>query len=94
VREKKRLLIRDLERAFLKEEINWRQKFRIKWLKEGDKCTKFFHMMANSNKRYNTIDSLLINGSLSSNLAAIREHGVNYYKSMFAKSMSWRPRVG
>ena len=49
--------------------------------------------MANSNKRYNTIDSLRINGSLSSNWAAIREHAVNIYESMFAKSLSWRPRL-
>ena len=92
-RERERLFCKDLERALLQEEISWRQKSIIKWLKEGDKCTKFFRLMANSNKRYNTIDSLLINGSLSSNLVAIREHAVNYYESMFAKSMSWRPRL-
>jgi hypothetical protein len=49
--------------------------------------------MANSNKRYNTIDSHLINGELSSNLVAIRDHAVNYYESMFAESMSWRPKL-
>jgi hypothetical protein len=90
---RKSLLCRDLEKALLQEEISWRQKSRIKWLKEGDKCTKFFHSMANSNKRYNTIDSLLINGSLSSNPAAIRDHVVNFYESMFAESMPWRPRL-
>ena len=65
----------------------------VKWLKEGDKCTKFFHLMANSNKRFNTIDSLLIDGSLSFDLVAIREHAVNFYESLFAKSLSWRPRL-
>ena len=84
-RERKRLLCRDLKRALHQEEISWRQKSKTKLLKEGDKCTKFFHLMANSNKRYNT---------LSSNPAAVREHEVNYYESMFAESMSWRPRLG
>ena len=92
-RERKRQLCRDLERALLQEEISWRQKSRIKWLKEGGKCTKFFHLMVNSNKRYNTIDSLLINGALSSNPTAIRDHAVNYYEFMFAESMSWRPKL-
>ena len=49
--------------------------------------------MANSNKRFNTIDSLLIDGSLSSNPVAIREHADNFYESMFAKSLSWRPKL-
>jgi hypothetical protein len=75
------------------EKISWRQKSIIKWLKEGDKCANFFHLMGNSNKRNNTIDSLLINGSLSSNSAMIRDHAVNFYESMFAKSMSLRPRL-
>jgi hypothetical protein len=83
----------DLERALLQEEISWRQKSRIKWLKEGDKCTKLFHLMANSSKRYNTIESLRINGSLSSNLAAIRDHAVNFYESMFAENKPWRSRL-
>jgi hypothetical protein len=29
-------------------------------LKEGDKCTKFFNSIANSNRSYNSLDSLLI----------------------------------
>jgi hypothetical protein len=92
-RERKMQLCRDLERALLQEEISWRQKSRIKWLKEGGKCTKFFHLMANSNKRYNTIDSLHIDGVLSSDPVAIREHAANHCESMFAESMSWRPRL-
>jgi hypothetical protein len=39
-KERRRLLCRDLERSLLQEEICWRKKSRIKWLKEGDKCTK------------------------------------------------------
>jgi hypothetical protein len=32
-------LVRELEKCVLMEEVSWRQKSRVKWLNEGDKCT-------------------------------------------------------
>jgi hypothetical protein len=48
-KERKRVIFRELEVTLLQEEISWRQKSRICLLNEGDKCTKFFHLIANSN---------------------------------------------
>jgi hypothetical protein len=62
---RKSLLTSELENSILQEEISWKQKSRVLWLKEGDKCTKFFHRVFNSNRRFNSIESLLVNGSIS-----------------------------
>ena len=49
---------REVEASIL-QEICWRQKSRVRWLKEGDKCTKFLHLVVNANRRNNTIESFL-----------------------------------
>jgi hypothetical protein len=91
--QKKLEIVSELERCLLLEEVCWRQKSRVKWLKEGDKCTKFFHFIANSNRRYNCIDSLLIGDSISSNPAEIGEHVVQFYQDLLSEKHSWRPRL-
>jgi len=49
--------------------------------------------MANSNKRKNTIDSLLIDGTISTNSSDISKHIVKFYKELFTDQCSWRPVV-
>jgi hypothetical protein len=45
------VLATGLEASLLQKEISWRQKSKVRWLNEGDKCTKFFHQVANANRR-------------------------------------------
>jgi hypothetical protein len=92
-KERRSLLASDLEASLLQEKISWRQKSRVWWLKEGDKCTKFFHQVASANRKNNAIESLIVNGLPTSDPACIGEHVVNYYKTLFTEPLSWRPRL-
>lgn len=60
-KEKKMEVLADLEKMSLMEEISWKQKPRIIWLKEGNN-TKFFHKIANSHCSFNTIKSFTKRG--------------------------------
>jgi len=91
--QKKTEIVREIERCSLLEEVSWRQKSRVFWLKEGDKCTKFFHSIANSNRRYNSIDSLWIGDTLTSNKSNIGDHVVEFYQKLFHELSRWRLRV-
>uniref|UniRef100_A0A803P649 Reverse transcriptase domain-containing protein n=1 Tax=Cannabis sativa TaxID=3483 RepID=A0A803P649_CANSA len=44
-----------LSEALLREEIHWRQKSRVQWLKEGDMCSKFFMASTVIRRRRNYI---------------------------------------
>jgi hypothetical protein len=43
--------------------------------------------------RSNSIESLSVNSSVSSDQPAIREHIVQFYESLFSKQYNWRPRL-
>jgi len=89
----KSLISSDLKKITLQEEISWRQKSRVRWLKEGDKCTKFFHRLANSNWRFNSIEFLSVNGSVTFDPPVIGDHVVQFYDSLFSKHHNWRSRL-
>ena len=81
----------DLEKVALLEEISWRQKSKVLFLKEGDSNTRFFHRMANSNRRNNCIENLMIDGALSSNQDRIFDHIVQFYMNLYSEQQEQHP---
>jgi hypothetical protein len=45
------------------------------------------------NRRYNFIESLSVNGSVSSDQPVIRDHIVQFYETLFSEQYNWRPRM-
>ena len=72
------------------EETSWRQKTREIWLKEGDRNTGFFHGMANSHRRRNTILQLNINGEHVREEEALRQGIENAFESLLNDPGEWR----
>ena len=80
----------ELEKMTL-EEISWRQKSRVFCIKEGDRNTKFFHRMANSHRRFNSIDKLMVDGVISSDQGSIVEGITQFYRRLYFENEAHPP---
>ena len=79
-------LLLELDKLAHFKETSWRQKSRVLWLKEGDNNTKFFHKMANSNRRWNFMEKLEVDGTLYTSDSDIRNKAVDYYASLYTEN--------
>ena len=78
----------EIEKFTLLEEISWRQKSRVLHLREGDSNIRFFfHKMANSNRRNNGIESLLVNGNLSSDQGMIENCITQFFMNSYSEQL-------
>ena len=75
------------------EEVSWRQKSRMLCIKEGDNNTKFFHKMTNSQRRYNHISMLEVDGVIYEDESEMTNQIVQFYKNLYKESEEWRPFV-
>lgn len=87
------LEVRDLEsqlkEIFAREEIYYRQRSRVDWLKEGDQNTKYFQGRASHRKRKNTVRALRKDdGSRCTVDDDMREMAVAFYESLFTSEGS------
>uniref|UniRef100_A0A2N9H0K3 Reverse transcriptase domain-containing protein n=1 Tax=Fagus sylvatica TaxID=28930 RepID=A0A2N9H0K3_FAGSY len=86
-------LISDLETNIYLAEICWRQKSWVKWLKEGDKNTKYFHSVANSHRRHNSIRHLSMNGVLFTDQDPIKVEVSGFYRQLYIEDTTCRPSL-
>ena len=74
-------------------EIHWRQKSRETWLKAGDRNTGFFHRMANSHFRKNSIARIKINGDWNSDELELRKGIFDAFQAWLSDDMAWRAEI-
>lgn len=69
----------------------WRQRSRVKWLKDGDRNTKFFHSMVKYRKGNVIILNLEIEGEIIQDQERIADHIVNFYSQLFTVEFDDEP---
>ncbi|KAL2471166.1 DNAse I-like superfamily protein [Abeliophyllum distichum] len=76
----------NLNKLLSQEEAFWRQKSGIKWLREGDKNSKFFHAVVKKNRSKNKISQIRDSeGRLILNEAEIQNSAMAYFQSILTK---------
>lgn len=75
------------------EEASWRQKARMDWLRFGDINSKFFHQMATTRKRKNSIASLRVGNTLVNGQQQIALVISQFYTDLFMDPVPNRPRL-
>ncbi|GKU90863.1 hypothetical protein SLEP1_g4808 [Rubroshorea leprosula] len=67
-----------------REEVLWKQRSRVQWLKEGDKNTAFFHNRASARHKKNHIAGLLDDrGSLVTDKRGVEGLCIKYFRDLF-----------
>ncbi|XP_039142274.1 uncharacterized protein LOC120279409 [Dioscorea cayenensis subsp. rotundata] len=83
-------LLTSLNTLLKQEEIYWRQRSRVKWVKEGDENTKFFHAFANGRRNRNYIPRLLVNNNLVEGSKELGRTFANHFRSYFGSNEGFR----
>lgn len=71
----------------------WRQKSRLKWAHEGDKSTRFFHVMASRRQSKNVLDSVVVDGVSVGELRMVRQVVFKHFKDLYSKAWRGKPKL-
>jgi hypothetical protein len=82
----------ELNDILRKEELMWFQRSRAKWLKDGDRNTRYYHIKTVSRKRINNVIMLKNdNGQWIEDVTDLQNLATNFYKKLFSNDRMSRP---
>ncbi|XP_073014526.1 uncharacterized protein [Primulina eburnea] len=85
----------EIEKLATQEEMYWRQRSRISWLKDGDRNTKYFYSKASLRRNQNTIAGLVSSqGDWCTETQSISAIVLDYFESLFTSSNPLDDEIG
>ena len=74
-----------MNQAYIDEEVYWKQKDRINWLRSGDRNTRYFHAVTKGRRIKNTINYIQDEqGVIYRGHSEISQMAVNYFQDLYA----------
>ncbi|OMP05560.1 hypothetical protein COLO4_08755 [Corchorus olitorius] len=73
------------------EERTWFQKSRLKWHSEGDRNTRYFHLVAKARQKYNQLLLLLVDGKRVDDPIEIKEAAADFFEKHFCQKRAVPP---
>ncbi|KAH1238822.1 hypothetical protein GmHk_08G023421 [Glycine max] len=70
-----------------------KQKAIVKWLKEGDRNSAYFHKLINHRRRHNAIQGLIIDGEWVQDPSRVKTEAFNHFKDRFSEQNFNRPTL-
>ena len=80
----RRSLRNRLEEVIFKEAVAWKQKMKLRWIKEWDNNSRLFHILVNNRRNKNAISRLeKENGSVLNDQKDIEREIIRFYEKLF-----------
>lgn len=75
------------------EEIYWKQRARVTWLKEGDENTNYFHSVANGCRNRNFIPWVWHDNHRVDDIGRIGDSFTSFYKDLYGSTQEHRFQI-
>lgn len=70
-----------------------RQKARSRWIKEGDCNSRYFNLLMNANRKHNSLQGIMVDGSWIDESGEVKEVVRQFFMQRFQESDQDRPRL-